>query len=355
ATLRFHWGVGLDDLSTLAGEAHGFGALDATEHAALETDRLESAPAPVAVDIPDWLSAAFEENFAEEWQDEAAALAARAPVDLRVNTLKSNRDKALRQLSRFGATPTPISPVGIRLPARAGWDRAPNITREDLYQRGHIEVQDAASQAAALLVFARPGEQVLDMCAGAGGKTLALAAHMEGRGQIHATDADAGQLAPIYERVKRAGAHNVKVHGAHADLSDLSGKMDRVLVDAPCSGSGTWRRRPDTKWRLTEDALARRIAEQEACLDRARTFVRPGGYIVYVTCSMLPQENEAQVDAILARAPDFEPVSTGEAFEDLFGVGGPKPWSADGMSLTMTPAATDTDGFFVAVMERMAA
>lgn len=129
--------------------------------------------------------------------------------------------------------------------------------------------------------------------------------------------------------------------------------MDRVLVDAPCSGAGTWRRRPDTKWRLTEAALEKRLADQEAVLDRARTFVRPGGYMVYVTCSVLPQENEAQVDAFLARAPDFEPVSAGEAWEELFGTSGPKPWSADGMSLTMTPAATRTDGFFVAVLERM--
>lgn len=353
-TLRFRWGVGPADLATLAVEEHGFGALTPAEEDALAADRLAEAPAAVAVDVPDWVAAAFEENFDDEWQAEAAALATRAPLDLRVNTLKSDREKVLRQLARYSATATPISPVGVRLPARAGWERAVNITREELYQRGHVEVQDEASQAAALLVFAQEGEQVLDMCAGAGGKTLALAAHMKNRGQIHATDADPSQLAPIYERLKRAGVRNVQVHNAKADLSALEGRMDRVLIDAPCSGSGTWRRRPDTKWRLSEEALERRLSDQEACLDRARRYVRPGGYVIYVTCSMLPAENEAQVDAFLERNPDFEAVSAGEAFEDLFGTDGPKPWSADGLSLTMTPAATTTDGFFVAVLERMA-
>ena len=355
ATLRFRWGVGVGDLATLGAEEHGFGALSEAEQAALASDRIGEAPAAVAVDVPDWVAGALEENFDDEWQAEAAALAERAPLDLRVNTLKADREKVLRQLARFGAEATPISPVGVRLPARAGWERAVNIVREEIYQRGHVEVQDEGSQAAALLVFAKEGEQVLDLCAGAGGKTLALAAHMANRGQIHATDSDPNQLAPIFERLKRAGVRNVQVHRADADLAALEGRMDRVLVDAPCSGSGTWRRRPDTKWRLGEAALEKRLADQEAVLDRAARFVRPGGYIVYVTCSVLPQENEAQVDEFLARSPEFEAVSAGEAWEELFGVGGPKPWSADGMSLTMTPAATGTDGFFVAVLERMAA
>ncbi|MEM9222148.1 MAG: RsmB/NOP family class I SAM-dependent RNA methyltransferase [Pseudomonadota bacterium] len=352
-TVRFRWGMGLEDLATLSEAQHGFGTLTEHEHDALAADRLESAPPAVAADLPDWLVAAFEANFSDEWPQEAAALASRAPVDLRVNTLLAGRDRILKHFARLGASATPISPVGVRLPARSGWERAPQITADEVYRRGQVELQDEASQAAALLVFAKPGEQVLDLCAGAGGKTLALAAHMENKGQVHATDTDKNQLAPIYQRLKRAGVRNVQVHAADADLSALEGRMDRVLVDAPCSGSGTWRRRPDTKWRLSEDALARRLEEQEACLDRARAFVRPGGYIVYVTCSMLSQENEAQVDAFLARAPDFEQVSAGEAWEELFGVGGPKPWSADGMSLTMTPAATHTDGFFVAVLERV--
>ncbi|MEM7695633.1 MAG: RsmB/NOP family class I SAM-dependent RNA methyltransferase [Pseudomonadota bacterium] len=352
-TLRFRWSVAQADLAAFVDGPHGIGPLTAAEEAALSADRLADAPDAVAADIQDWIAPALEANFDEEWRVEAAALAARAPVDLRVNTLKSDPARVMKALKTFEPEAAPLSPIGVRLPARAGFARAPAITREAAYQKGHVEVQDAGSQVAALLTFAQPGEQVLDLCAGAGGKTLALAAHMGNRGQIHATDADAGQLAPIYERLKRAGVRNVNVHRAGSDLSALWGKMDRVLVDAPCSGSGTWRRRPDTKWRLSPEALERRLGEQAACLDEARAFVRPGGYLVYVTCSVLPQENEAQVDDFLARAPEFAPVSAGEAFEELFGVGGPKPWSADGMSLTLTPAATQTDGFFIAVMERM--
>lgn len=352
ATLRFRWGMSASDLVRFAEEPHGPGTLSEAETHALAADRLPAAPDAVRADVPDWLVPSFRENFAEEWLQEAAALASRAPIDLRVNTLKTRREKVIGQLSRFDAAPTAISPVGVRLPARSGWERAPNITREDVYQRGLVEVQDEASQAAALLVFAREGEQILDLCAGAGGKTLAIAAHMNGTGQVHATDADPEQLKPIFERIKRAGARNVQVHRPGGDLAALQRRMDRVLVDAPCSGSGTWRRRPDTKWRLTEAALRRRMEEQASALDDARVFVRPGGYLVYVTCSVLPDENEVQVDEFLARSPDFAPVSAGEAWEELFGVGGPKPWSADGMSLTMTPAATHTDGFFLAVFER---
>ncbi|MEM6848882.1 MAG: RsmB/NOP family class I SAM-dependent RNA methyltransferase [Pseudomonadota bacterium] len=353
ATLRFRWGVGLDDLQALTSEQYGPGALTEAERAALSSDRIAEAPPTVRSDLPQWLEGAFIENFDEDWEAEAAALAARAPLDVRVNTLKANRDKVQKALGRHRAAPTVISPVGLRMPARAGWERAPNLSNEEAFRRGHIEVQDEASQVAALLVFAQPGEQVLDLCAGAGGKTLAIAAQMESRGQLYATDADAGQLAPIYDRLNRAGTRNVQVHASGSDLSRLHRRIDRVLVDAPCSGSGTWRRHPDTKWRLTPAALERRVAEQVRALDDGAIFVRPGGYLVYVTCSVLPQENEAQVDEFLARAPEFQQVSAGEAWEELFGVGGPKPWSADGMSLTMTPAATNTDGFFVAVFERM--
>lgn len=351
-TLRFRWGVGPQDLAALAAEEHGPGALTAGEEAALRADRLGEAPPDVRADIPGWLLPAFEAGFSGKWVAEAEALASRAPVDLRVNTLKSDRTRVLKALGRFGADPTPISPVGVRLPARAGWDRAPAVVREDVYLRGHVEVQDEASQLAALLVGARPGEQVMDLAAGAGGKTLALAAAMENRGQVHATDADRGQLAPIYDRLKRAGVRNVQVHPPGSDLSVLDGRMDRVLVDAPCSGSGTWRRRPETKWRLSEEALARRIEEQDRILDTACTFVRPGGLLVYVTCSVLPQENEARVAAFLDRSPGFAQVSAAERWEATFGAAAPKARSADGTSLTMTPASTGTDGFFVAIVER---
>ena len=352
ATLRFHWRVGLADLTDLCTGTHGPGELTEAERAALATDRLAEAPADIAADIPDWLAPAFEDNFGDDWVAEAAALAARAPVDLRVNTLKADPAKVLAALKRFGAEKGAISPVGIRLPARDGWERAPNITREDLYQRGQIEVQDEGSQAAALMTLAHPGEQILDLCAGAGGKTLALAAQMDNRGQLHATDADQNQLAPIFERLKRAGVRNAQVHRAGSDLSALHGRMDKVLVDAPCSGSGTWRRRPETKWRLTPEALEKRTEQQADVLDTAREFVRPGGTLIYVTCSVLPQENEAQIADFLDRASDFTLTSMADAWVDVAGSSAPMPWSAEGLMMTMTPAATGTDGFFVAALKR---
>jgi 16S rRNA (cytosine967-C5)-methyltransferase len=280
---------------------------------------------------------------------EAAALAARAPVDLRVNTLRTSREKVLAHFARDGAVATPHSPVGIRLPPRAGWERAPAVTRDETYLRGHVELQDEGSQLAALLAGAGPGESVLDLCAGAGGKTLALSAAMGNRGQVHATDADAGQLAPIYERLKRAGTRNVQVHPPGADLAALAGRMDRVVVDAPCSGSGTWRRRPETKWRLTPEAVARRVAAQREILSRAVTFVRPGGILAYITCSVLAVENAGQVTALLAEREGLSPLDPAVLWAP-FGAADAAILAPTG--LTLTPARSGTDGFFVALLRR---
>lgn len=350
-TLRFRWGVALSELAAMAEEEHGPGALTETERATLRIDRLADAPADVRADVPEWIVASLEANFSDDWEAEAKAMAARAPLDLRVNIVRTERDRMLAALARFGAVPTALSPIGLRMPTRQGWERATNIEREEEFQRGLVEIQDEGSQLAALLVGAAPGEEVLDLCAGAGGKTLALAAEMDDRGKVHATDADQGQLAPIFARLKRADVRNVTVHRAGSDLAALHGTMDRVLVDAPCSGSGTWRRRPDTKWRLNPDALDRRIVQQRDVLDAARPFVRPGGALVYVTCSVLPEENEAQVADFLDRATDFELVTLADAWAELCGDAA-QPLSTDGASLTMTPASTGTDGFFVAALVR---
>ena len=218
------------------------------------------------------------------------------------------------------------------------------------FQKGFFEVQDEGSQIVADLVLARPGEQVLDFCAGAGGKTLALAASMENKGQIHAYDADRQRLKPIHERLKRAGVRNVQVHAPDADLSALVGKMDRVVVDAPCTGTGTWRRRPDTKWKLTKENLETRLTEQEEVLSQAAPFVRPGGFLIYITCSILPEENENQIAAFLDENAGFELLSAGEVWQDLFGFDKAQPWSADMKSITLTPASTGTDGFYFAVL-----
>jgi 16S rRNA (cytosine967-C5)-methyltransferase len=310
---------------------------------------LETAPEWIRADVPDWLWPAFETNFDEEAVIEGAALTERAPLDIRVNAIKAKRD----DLDIEKAAPTEISPIGMRYEAVKGFGRHPNIQSDPDFLTGKLEIQDEGSQIVSLLVAAKPGERILDYCAGGGGKSLALASDMNNEGAIHAFDIDKRRLAPTYERAARAGSTIIKVVQPPAkSLNNLRGSMDRVLVDAPCTGVGTWRRKPDAKWRLTEDALGRRMQEQVKVLDEAKHFVKPGGYLFYVTCSMLAAENEAQVYAFLERDSDFTLLSAGEVWEDRFGVDVPKPWSADGCTLTLTPASTNTDGFFFAVMEK---
>ncbi|MEO1398303.1 MAG: RsmB/NOP family class I SAM-dependent RNA methyltransferase [Pseudomonadota bacterium] len=313
---------------------------------------LSKAPPHIQADVPEWLAPLLEANFADEWIEEAQALATRPPLDLRVNTLKVGREKVAKSLDIKGLHKTRIARQGLRIPAGEGPSRLPNVTAEGAFQKGWFEIQDEGSQIVADLVFARPGEQVLDFCAGAGGKSLALAATMENRGQIHAYDIDKNRQKPIYDRLKRAGARNVQVRAPNSDLSDLVGKMDRVVVDAPCTGSGTWRRHPHTKWKLTTQTLDERLREQEEVLSEAAPFVRPGGFLTYITCSVLPEENENQIAAFLDDSPQFELLSAGEVWQDLFAFDKPQPWSADMKSITLTPASTQTDGFFFAVMVR---
>ena len=193
----------------------------------------------------------------------------------------------------------------IRLAAEA---KSPAIHAEPPFIKGQIEIQDEGSQLAALFAGAKPGEQVVDLCAGAGGKTLALAAAMENHGQIYATDSDKRRLAAIHERIERAGARNVQVRTPRGDaeiLGDLAGRADLVLIDAPCTGIGTWRRNPDAKWRIRPGALDERLKQQEAVLERAVPLVKPGGRIAYVTCSVLAEENGDQVRAFAGRHRRF--------------------------------------------------
>jgi 16S rRNA (cytosine967-C5)-methyltransferase len=240
---------------------------------------LADASDHVRADIPAWLGPHFAAAFGAGWVAEGEALARRPPLDLRVNTLKAEREKVMRRLARFDVSPTPYSPVGLRIPPVVGFHRHPNLQAEEAFQRGRFEVQDEGSQLLALLVGAKPGEQVLDLCAGAGGKTLAPAATMENRGQIYATDSDKNRIAPIFERLRRAGARNVQVRAEPDSLGNLVGEMDRVLVDAPCTGTGVWRRRPDAKWRprreVARDARGARKAPRRAgCCARGSSALR---------------------------------------------------------------------------------
>ncbi|MBP1871174.1 Ribosomal RNA small subunit methyltransferase B [Ensifer adhaerens] len=319
---------------------------------AFATRRLEDAAPHIQGDIPEWVQASFEENFSDDWLDEAKALAGRPTLDLRANTLKATRAKVLKALERSGAEAATIARNGIRIPAGEGASRLPNVTAELSFQKGWFEVQDEGSQIVADLAFPQEGEQVLDYCAGGGGKTLAMSAAMNNKGQVHAYDTDRKRLAPIIERLKRAGTRNVQVHESTESLAPLAGRFDRVLVDAPCTGTGTWRRRPDTKWRLNQKNLEERIAQQEEALASAAQFVRPGGHLIYVTCSVLPEENEAQVYGFCEDNPEFEILSAADIWAGLFGTDKPQPWSADMKTVTLTPASTGTDGFFFCLMQR---
>jgi 16S rRNA (cytosine967-C5)-methyltransferase len=335
------------------GAEHAPSTLTETERAGLASN-LSDAPDAVRADIPEWLWPSFSRQFGEGAIAQGEALARRASADLRVNTLKSTPEKVLKALSGLSAAPCPYSPIGIRVPAPIGAQRTPNLQAEAAFQAGWFEIQDEGSQIAALLSGAGPRKQVLDLCAGAGGKTLALAALMQNTGQLYAYDADRHQLKPIFERIKRAGARNVQVlrAGDEAALDALGPRFDVVLADAPCTGSGTWRRRPDAKWRLKPDALIARLAEQRSVLARAAALVKPVGRLVYVTCSMLPEENTEQITLFLADHPNFQLVPAAEAWKANLSC--EPPLSADGWidSLLLTPRSHGTDGFFIAVLGR---
>lgn len=315
---------------------------------------IDTAPLHVQADIPEWVQPSFEAAFGDTWLREAKALADRPTLDLRANVLKASRDKALKALERAGAQAARIARYGLRIPAGEGASRLPNVTAELSFQKGWFEVQDEGSQIVADLVLPQEGDQVLDYCAGGGGKTLAMAAAMNNKGQVHAYDADRKRLAPIIERLKRAGTRNVQVHDDRNELAALSGRCDRVLVDAPCTGTGTWRRRPDTKWRLTPKNLDERTSQQQDALRQASDFVRPGGELLYVTCSVLPEENETQVNRFVGGNSGFEIVEALSGWNALFGDAAPRPHSSDGKTITLTPASTDTDGFFFCRMRRRA-
>ena len=319
---------------------------------ALASRQIEDAPLHVQGDIPEWAVSSFERNFGDNWLNEAKALRARPSLDLRANRLKADRDKVVKALERAGAEACRLAPDGVRVPAGKLSDRLPNVTAELSFAKGWFEVQDEGSQLVAGLVMAGEGEQILDYCAGGGGKTLALSAIMHNKGQVHAYDSDRKRLSPIIERLKRAGTRNVQVHDNISSLKPQLGKFDRVLIDAPCTGTGTWRRRPDTKWRLTEKNLGERVTQQREVLEAACAYVRPGGHLAYVTCSLLPQENQEQVRSFLADHPEFELRSSEADFAKLTGQSEIKPLDASGAGITLSPATSDTDGFYFCMLQR---
>jgi 16S rRNA (cytosine967-C5)-methyltransferase len=352
AVAVFDWSETPEELNdAFSADTHAPEVLSAHEVRRLSaSDPLEDAPEHVRADFPEWAVPSLKQSLGAFWRDEGRAMAGRPPLDLRVNMLKSDRERVLKSLERVPAVAADISPAGIRIAAGDRDSRTPNVQADEGYLKGWFEVQDQGSQIVSLLAGATQGEQVLDLCAGAGGKTLAMAAAMRNSGQIFAYDSDRHRLAPIYDRLKRNGVRNVQVRAPGAGaLDDLVGKMDRVVIDAPCTGSGTWRRRPDAKWKLTAEQVTQRVGEQAAILEQGTRYVKPGGTLVYITCSILEEENGAQVAAFQATHPAFEAVDLAPAVEAL-GARDRVHWSRDGVLLT--PLKTGTDGFFVSLLRR---
>ena len=355
--LRLQQGLAAASVAALfTGDRFAPAPLTAEERARLDGGSLSDAPPEVAGDAPAFVLPDLAAALGDDLVPELKALARRAPLDIRVNALRGRREDVLPALAAFEAAPTPHAPQGLRVPIGAD-GRGPALHVEAEFLDGWYEIQDEGSQLAALLADPRPGETIVDLCAGGGGKTLALAAQIANGARLIATDGDPRRLAPIHERLRRSGAvaeiRTPRGGKARTDvLEDLDGTVDRVLVDAPCTGSGTWRRNPDAKWRLRPGSLALRVSEQAQVLDRAAQLVRPGGRIVYVTCSLLAAENDTAVDGLLSRwRGRFDVVASADVL-----AAGPASLPAavrtTRYGLQMSPHRTGTDGFYVAVIAR---
>ncbi|WP_395678697.1 RsmB/NOP family class I SAM-dependent RNA methyltransferase [Inquilinus sp.] len=353
AELTLAEGIAVKDMGRLfSGETYAPIPLDGPEDKLVKATAgqpLDHAdmPKPVRSEIPDWASPSLEAMFGDRFEVEVNALLDQAPLDLRVNELRGTRDEVLQTLAagKLDVVATPLSPLGIRVKGR------PQLGRHPAFQSGLIEVQDEGSQLIALLVDARPGQQVVDFCSGAGGKALALAARMKGKGRVVACDVSKGRLDRGKERLRRAGIDNVEPRLLENErdrwVKKQRGKFDRVLVDAPCTGTGAWRRNPDARWRPMD--LERLLGVQREILDSAARLAKPdGGRVIYATCSLLREENEAQVEGFLAAHPDYRLLPVETVWDETVGTG---PAPTTGM-LRLSPAANGTDGFFVAVLER---
>jgi 16S rRNA (cytosine967-C5)-methyltransferase len=331
---------GADADAIFSGGSYTPAPLTEGERAAI-ADTPSDPPPHAQFEFPEFLESELSRSLGEALPVEMRAMLERAPVDLRVNTLKAARDDVLATLrdENIDALRTTYSPLGIRIAAQSGLSA---LRRHVLFEEGAFEFQDEASQIVALLVGAKPGERILDLAAGAGGKALALAATMRNDGEIVASDIDAGRLLQIDARAARAGIIIIRTQN---DVPEVS--FDAVLIDAPCSGSGAWRRQPEQKWRLTPERLAELTALQDRLLALGAARVRPGGRLVYATCSILACENEDRIAVFLARHRDFRLTLAKDAWREATGL---PPLPGMGEFFRATPATTRTDGFFAAIL-----
>lgn len=303
--------------------------------------------------LPEWLVAPLKEQLGEEFWALVDSLNQQAPLDLRVNTLTDKREDVRHELELAGirSRPTPYSPWGLRLEGK------PALTKLDAFARGAIEVQDEGSQLLALLTDARRGQMVVDFCAGAGGKTLALGAAMRNTGRLYAFDVSAHRLDNLKPRLARSKLSNVHpaaiAHERDERIKRLAGKIDRVIVDAPCSGLGTLRRNPDLKWRQSTKAVDELTAKQAAILESAARLLKPGGRLVYATCSLLQAENEVIADAFTGAHPGFRRLAVQELLESAKVPDAAKLCTVGGQDLRLWPHRHGTDGFYAAAWEKV--
>lgn len=347
-----------DDATTIAtkfnGEKYGAANLTDDETAAITAAKdLKDAPQAVLHNLADWQYTKFNSQFGDQTESELEALNQKASLDVRINVAQTTLADAQKALTKQGleSSTMPWSPIGLRM------EPTTQLTQSPSYRYGAVEIQDEAAQVASLLAGAKPKMAVVDYCAGGGGKTLALAAQMENKGQVYAMDIDLSRLKAIKPRVDRAKLHNVQMHKLGNEktnqlMYELAENIDITFVDAPCSGTGTWRRAPDARFNLTEDGLNQIVQRQSQILDSASKLVKKGGRLIYATCSIFTEENEAQVSKFLENNDEFELLNYADEWEIYVKTDAPKSAGSLEGTLLLTPNQHQTDGFFVAVMQR---
>lgn len=357
--LRLGFNIDVETIKNMAFDnQHSFSPLTEDEEKALKNPDYKDADAWVIGNYPEWLDDSLKEVFGDNRASEMAAMSKPAPLDFRVNIAKSTREDVIASLKtspKLNSEPqlTELSPWGVRIE----WENGKNFpwAVEPAFLDGSFEVQDEASQLCAALTGAKEDMVIADVCAGGGGKTLALAAMTNNKAKIIAYDHDANRIAPIHERLRRAGAKNIDVRTKRRGLDtfqDVLGKLDIVLVDAPCTGAGTWRRAPDTKWRITEQNIEKRQKDQQEAINLGAPLVKKGGKLFYVTCSLLPQENDYSVKTFLENNKDFESVDIEKHLNELgYGSLLEKVYKTQ-YGINFTPLKSNTDGFFFSVLQR---